>query len=186
APVCEVPSNVIVAVLSNKANLNWDDVPGAVRYQIGGRRAGTTNFRYILATSSNRVVSGLSPGITYEFQIRAACPGDTSDFSPIDSFTTMLVKTSDELTEATGLNNMSLSPNPAIDFVMVAVNAAQDGPAVLTITDLAGRTVLSQGVEVVSGQNKVTLPTGNLPNGLYLVEMRQAAFSAVSRLEVIR
>jgi len=186
APVCAVPSNVVVAVLSNKAQLDWDDVPGATRYQLSGRRAGTTNFRFIITLSSNRLVGALTPGTTYEYKIRAACPGDTSDFSPIGSFTTLVAKTGEGIADATGLNNLSLSPNPAIDFVMVQVGAAQDGPAVLTITDLAGRTVLSLEVEMVAGQNTVTLQTGNLQNGLYFVEMRQAAHSAVSRLEVIR
>jgi len=186
APVCGVPSNVNVAVLSNKAQLDWDDVPGAARYQLAGRRAGTTNFRYIVTTASNRVVGGLMPSTTYEFQIRAACPGDTSEFSPIGSFTTLAAKEGQGIAPESGLNNLGLSPNPAIDFVMVEVEAARQGSAVLTIADLTGRMVFSQSVELLEGQNTVTLPTGNLHNGLYLVEMRQAGFSAVSRLEVIR
>jgi hypothetical protein len=186
APVCAVPSNIIVAVLANKANLDWDDVPGATRYQVAGRRAGTTNFRYILSSGSNRVVAGLSPGVTYEFQIRAACPGDTSDFSPIGSFTTLVAKEGQEFAQESGLNNLGLSPNPAIDFVMVEVEAARQGDATIRIADMAGRMVFSQTVALLEGHNTVTLPTGNLHNGLYLVEMSQAGFSAVSRLEIIR
>lgn len=55
-------------------------------------------------------------------------------------------------------------PNPAVDVVTVSVNA--EGNAVLNITDLAGRTVLSQNVSLENG--KTTVNIASLNSGSYL------------------
>ena len=185
-PVCAVPTNIQTIVMADKISLDWDDVPGATRYQIAGRKAGTTNFRYILTVGSMRQINNLLPSNTYEYQIRAACPFDTSDFSPLATFVTLAARVDEGLVQASALGNVRLSPNPAQDFTWLSVNAMNEGSAKVVIRDLTGRAFSMMESQLVAGENTLQLETGNLQNGLYLVEIRQGDQAEVKRLEIIR
>ncbi len=185
-PVCGVPSNIITNVMSNRVSINWDDVPDATIYQVLGRKQGTARFRFVYSTTSNRLVNGLMPGTTYEYQIRAACPYDTSDLSALGYFTTLLAKTAEPLEDAGAFSSLSLSPNPAQDFTRILATTANDGPAILTIRDLSGRIFVMNQYNLLAGQNTIELPTSSLENGLYLVEIRQGMLAEVGKLEIIR
>lgn len=84
--------------------------------------------------------------------------------------------TQDKLVEAT------VYPNPAKDFLNVSVSN-YNGNADLTITDIAGKTVLSQAMSLVNGNAVVN--TANLTSGMYIVKMQLADGSQVKKNVVI-
>ncbi|MCS7037622.1 MAG: T9SS type A sorting domain-containing protein, partial [Saprospiraceae bacterium] len=78
-------------------------------------------------------------------------------------------------------------PNPlAGEQLWVQVSEAEGGGAgVLTLSDAAGRLLLSQPVE--RGQGTLALPVGHLPAGLYLLTYRAPSGAvAVQKLVVPR
>ncbi len=185
APVCQVPSNLYAYPTSTKSLVDWDDVPGAVGYQIAGRRVGTTKFRFVLASESQRMIPGLTPGTDYEFMVRAACAGDTTEFSPLFQFTTLTAKM-EAPTDDRSFSDVTLWPNPASDFAQLALSTIEDGPARLIIRDLSGRMLLISEHELMAGPSVISLQTNQLEGGFYLVELVQGNRSTVMRLEIIR
>ena len=76
----------------------------------------------------------------------------------------------------------SVYPNPAKDVVTIAFNGF-NGDAQLTVTDLAGKTVINKNVTVTAdGQLKVNVP--ELNNGMYIFNM-QLGDGTVSKFNVV-
>ncbi len=72
--------------------LNWDTTGTALQYQIRGRILNTPNWTYLQINNpiqNQLLANGLSNNTSYEWQIRSICaPGDSSVWSPLDTFTT--------------------------------------------------------------------------------------------------
>ncbi|MCB9045108.1 MAG: T9SS type A sorting domain-containing protein [Chitinophagales bacterium] len=63
-------------------------------------------------------------------------------------------------------------PNPANDFTTLEFDAKSRGKADITITDISGRTMAHiPAAETVVGVNKQRIPTGQLPDGLYIINV---------------
>lgn len=68
--------------------------------------------------------------------------------------------------------DLSLSPNPATDWVRAQIDQEWNGRALLRIADQEGRTVQSQVVEKNSNPLYLNLDVHNLPSGAYVVYLR--------------
>lgn len=76
----------------------------------------------------------------------------------------------------------SVFPNPAKDQVNVVINGF-NGDAVMTVTDVAGKTVMNQTITInENGQAKVN--TASLTNGMYLFNLEMAN-GTVSKFNVV-
>lgn len=64
----------------------------------------------------------------------------------------------------------SVYPNPAKSKVNVVLTAPSSDKVSLVVTDIAGKVVLSQPVQLVSGDNNIALSISNLPSGTYMVK----------------
>ncbi len=88
---CEFPENIMVDLGTdpNRVNISWDVMPGAVEYQVRYRRALTTTWNNLAATTTTRTVQVLVQNKVYDYRVRSKCPDGTwSDMSPIDKFRT--------------------------------------------------------------------------------------------------
>ena len=94
---CATPTNLTSSPLTNKATVSWGATSSAVKYdlrkmEVGGSTWSTLNN----LTSTTRTFSGLTPGVTYEWQVRAHCDltgTNISDWTVSEEFTTQLVCT---------------------------------------------------------------------------------------------
>jgi hypothetical protein len=92
---CPTPQNIAVSnILTDRATISWNFNTSVHHYAVRARVSGTTiwtrNISHIY--TGNRTITGLSDGITYEFQIRSACTNDTSNVSSwtaMQTFTTL-------------------------------------------------------------------------------------------------
>jgi hypothetical protein len=85
------------------------------------------------------------------------------------------------LNEETSIEGLAY-PNPAVDVVTVSVNA--EGNATLNVTDLAGRTVLSQNVTLENGKTSVNIASLNTGSYLFNVTLENGSstqFSVVKK-----
>ena len=106
---CPIPQNIAVSnILTDRATISWNFNTSVHHYSIRAREAGTIiwtkNISHIY--TGNRTISGLSDGVTYEFEIRSACTNDTSNVSSwtaMQAFTT-LANCNDKPTSATTSN----------------------------------------------------------------------------------
>jgi uncharacterized repeat protein (TIGR01451 family) len=69
--------------------------------------------------------------------------------------------------------NASIYPNPAKESFNVVFNSGEAGIANLVMFDNTGRKVLSSQTQVNVGQNKTSINTNSLDNGLYFIELIQ-------------
>ena len=82
--------------------------------------------------------------------------------------------------------DLKLKPNPINrggEFTLM-FHAIQAGQASISITDLVGNELLHKIVDVKSGAEEITVKTGNLKAGLYIVRMAQGGKVATKKLVI--
>ena len=87
--ICSAPANSTVAQINDTdIRIDWEDIPGAIRYQIQYRPQGGTWERKS-GTNSQKRLNDLIPGTTYEYRIRSRCATDNiwTAYSSISSYT---------------------------------------------------------------------------------------------------
>ena len=87
---CVVPEGLNVTGLGEtQAVLNWLEVPGATLYNVRYRVAGSLWWTTLAAIGTSRLLTGLTPGTVYEFQVRTKCGTSVaSSYSSTMVFTT--------------------------------------------------------------------------------------------------
>ena len=86
---CEAPANVTATkVTSNSAQITWSAVSGAQSYSVQYRPAGTTRWKTISTKATLAKLKKLRPNTSYEYQVATVCADGTSDYSPLQIFTT--------------------------------------------------------------------------------------------------
>ncbi len=89
---CSYPENISVDLGAdpNRVNISWDAVPGATEYQVRYRRALTSTWSNLIATTTNRIVQVLVQNKVYDYRVRSKCPdGSWSEMSAIEKFRTV-------------------------------------------------------------------------------------------------
>lgn len=89
---CEVPTNLSAnSITTSSATISWVVASGAFEYQVRYRVKGTTLWNTVTAGTNQLSLSGLEPGMTYQFSVRSNCsvdPAIASVFSVPAEFTT--------------------------------------------------------------------------------------------------
>lgn len=70
-----------------------------------------------------------------------------------------------------GETRVSVFPNPANDFVHVAVETDRPGDLTVQLLSLDGRVLQEKRLELNGGLERTQLPLANLPSGMYLVQL---------------
>ena len=101
-------------VTGNSATLSWSaTTPAPGLYQVRYRKVGnaTETQTNVSGAFNSLAISGLEPGATYQFRVRALCNGVFTAFSSVYSFTTPLASTCEQPTQisATSLGNGMVS-----------------------------------------------------------------------------
>lgn len=87
------------------------------------------------------------------------------------------------VSEVTVANDISISPNPAIDQVKVAVNLADaTSKTIIRVYDLNGRVVAEETLE--AGSFATTMDVSSLEAGLYVVEVTTGEVKSTKKLQI--
>jgi len=78
-------------------------------------------------------------------------------------------------------NNISIYPNPAQDQIVINCASIKDMDAVITILDVAGKEVYRTNSNSVQ---RISIPTKELSNGLYIVRIQTADFTTAKKVLV--
>lgn len=158
---CSTPLNPAVSVLMpSSVTLTWDAVPGAISYEVQGRRAGLGGPKTLSTLGNSVVVNVVVPNTAYEWRLRALCATSTSDYTGVQTFTTPSLRLPEQAT---------LSPNPTKG--LLAVNAEDGTP--IQVHSLDGR--LMGTYKVVAGR----LDLSDVPDGTYMLGPLMGAFHRV-------
>ncbi len=81
---------------------------------------------------------------------------------------------------------LAVYPNPTSDYLQVVLDNQELNSATLRVLDLNGRLVAEQNFNVVKGMQELQLSVQNLNEGVYIVNLESAGYSAVSRIIIAR
>jgi hypothetical protein len=85
---CAVPTGLsVISVTSTGATLSWAST-GAASYTVRYRKINTSSWMTVSSSATLRVLSWLTPGSTYEFQVQSICASGSSSYSPSATFLT--------------------------------------------------------------------------------------------------
>ena len=166
--ICPAPVGLYADnITPNKATLHWDNITATESYQIWYRPIGDGAWLKKSAPTNVKTIKSLLPATTYEYKIRTSCsPGDYSEFSEINNFTTLPVRAGDDLLET----DYQVYPNPAINELIITGNFS--GETQLQIVDVTGKCV--QQMICTSNSNEQLLDVSSLPSGIYYITIKNS------------
>lgn len=161
------------SITNNSAVLQWGARTCVNGYQINYRMAGEEAWTVMEpGIAENQALFDLLPATDYEWRVRSTCQTQNqlsfSEYSPIQQFTTLPVKESN--------NQVSdfdyyLYPNPTNSGFTMELQSSSEGIGHLQIHSLVGKLVYETNLSVSSGQNIVEIGPVLPGQGLYFVTM---------------
>jgi hypothetical protein len=73
------------------------------------------------------------------------------------------------LNKEKGFELISVAPNPVLDRAILTLTSVKGGKVDISISDLAGKTVAKESVQVIAGNNPIPLNVGTLGAGTYTI-----------------
>jgi hypothetical protein len=93
------------SITSTGATISWTAVSGATSYNVQHKLSTATTWTTLTASTTSSILTGLTAGSTYNFQIQAVCASGTSSYVA-STFTT---KTANSCGNPTGLTSSSIT-----------------------------------------------------------------------------
>jgi len=105
----------------------------------------------------------LTNGGTVFFEVGPEFTGFTGTYNLV-----LIIKKNPMGIAENGLNSIKVYPNPANDYITIESPNLQQYPTQVKITTVDGRVVMN--VEPGQNQDKIRIPVGNLPDGVYFLQ----------------
>ena len=148
-----VPAHYSVAVVPGTVTYGWTAPAGSI---ISGQGTKEVDITFTV------------PGTNRQVRVNATNSCGTSAYRTRGGIDiTGCVRIGDETTG----NDLSIYPNPAHDQLTLSFTAAKTTAMILTLSDVIGRTVLTEKRTAVEGLNTYQLDLTKLVKGLYLLQV---------------
>jgi len=166
---CETPVGLFSNNLTGtSARLNWTLVPGALAYEVQGRKATSAVWRTKTVPGSKNkwTAPGLVPGTNYVWRIRTVCDasGTLSPYSPEQMFSTPVLRTMEPTA------GVQVYPNPVTDQVNAVLQfpeSLENQPVVIRILGIGANVLAEHSLIASPGTATVSFNAANWPIGLY-------------------
>jgi hypothetical protein len=183
-------------VSTTSVMLSWNNPAPCDSVIVRYNREGTNTYTYIRMayTGGNMVtISNVIPNARYSWRVKTGCGTQFSGYSSKKYFSThsavVSVAHAPEAraekipTDIQQFNDEFLVyPNPVKDQMRLNFFSEQDQQAELILSDIAGRSFLSRPIEVIEGDNTITLNTSEIPSGYYLAQVRTGDVRRIKRI----
>jgi hypothetical protein len=165
---CGNPTNLAAgSITATSATLSWSAIPCATSYIVNYRKKGTTAFTPDTSATPSVVLTGLTAGTVYQWNVTAVCSSKSKSAKITGAnFTTAssLMSVNMEAMQS-GTFDAIVFPNPAKDNALLQITGTKGSVSVM-LYDMVGRKLWTSG-KVTSTQ--IQLPLADLSNGTYLV-----------------
>lgn len=182
--VCDTVSGVTVTNVTNtSATVSWTRGHSLQLWDVDyGRRGFPVNYGTIRQTTSpTYTMEGLEPGTTYDVYVRSYCGTNYfSVWSQRVTFTTTGQSGISEV-EKDGLV-LDIIPNPATSTTVLSVKGIS-GLTTVTITDISGKTIVSDKVKC-DGTLEKAVDVSQFAKGAYFVHVSNDKVNVVQKLIV--
>ena len=170
---CDKPTGLVTnSITSTSAKPKWSAVAGAEVYQVRYRVTGTPPWTNKTTTSLTKLITGLTPSTTYQWQVRAKCnvnPLVWSAWTTSQSFTTLAAKSTDLVLENS--NSIVVYPNPVNDVLNLSVETSVDGNAVVRLSNTIGKIYIDKQLQIIDGMLNTSINVEDLPAGVYFLSI---------------
>jgi hypothetical protein len=102
-----------------------------------------------------------------------------------DPKTTITTVGAGAVNDYTGIEVMTLYPNPAVDDVNLRIVSKAEGLFTVHIFDQRGNMHLSKSEQIKSGNNQFNLDISNLSPGIYLVQVAESASGSLTSRKLL-
>ncbi|MES2747703.1 MAG: fibronectin type III domain-containing protein [Bacteroidota bacterium] len=172
---CAAPTELGSSNVSQTtANLYWNAVSGAVGYVVIYKPINSLSaFITVTASSNSIVISGLTTGTSYTYQVRAICANGTT--------ATMMSSLSSPYVFTT-LNALVVSPNPANGSIRMACFLAEESTVTIQLRDSYGQLVSSINEMGIEGSNEFTMNSESISEGLYILTIKTNSETITSKV----
>ena len=197
---CAVPTGMSTnSVTSHSASVSWNPVAGSDNYQLQYKKSSATNWKSVTLGSTGASSSSLAGNTSYQWKVRSKCSGTTSDYSTIITFTTpgagsgispvgepVFTEAVDGNSRIFGQDNSPLAvyPNPTAGAVLMEYKAVAEVRVHVDVVDAMGRMVFSTTAELQAGPNSMELALTSLPDGVYMLRLKDGETTTLQRIVV--
>ncbi|MDW8333048.1 MAG: fibronectin type III domain-containing protein, partial [Bacteroidia bacterium] len=176
---CSAPTiTLLTSVNSTSVLVSWTQTPGANLYNLQYRRIGTPFWTTMNVATTNALATGLTPGASYEFRVRARCETTTSAYSATQTLSLPPGRTAADDVQTRAM----VYPNPNRGSFTLTFEAPE-GPARVEVYDAAGRTAHTESFWATKGEN-VRVFELKLAAGLYLLRLQSPSGAFFAKLAV--
>jgi transforming growth factor-beta-induced protein len=88
------------------------------------------------------------------------------------------------INEVTSIENLSVYPNPASEFVTVSYTATANEAVSYRMTDLSGKSVIARDLGVRNGAQIENIDLSNVASGMYILEITSGTKRSVQKVSV--
>jgi hypothetical protein len=163
--------------------VTWEEVPGALRYEVCGRPVTSDLWRCHTRFVNDKRFFRMIPGVGHEIIVRVQCAdGRISEYGPADTIYSLDARQGVAQQEQL-MERIQLFPNPAAHEVVIDLQAAE-GKTFVEIRDLSGRVVTQR--QAFEGQQQLRIDVSAEPIGLYLVQLTNGQHTETQRLMIAR
>jgi len=180
---CSSPASTsILNITTSSANLNWDAANGAMGYVVMYKTATTPDWIYLRTSTTQRILTGLTPGTNYSWKVESVCsmqPFIVSEPCAPLHFTTADLRLATESNKAT----VAVYPNPVSNSALVSFSSTQSVHSMIELFDVAGRKALTLLDEnIAEGEHAVTFDRNGLASGIYFLKLSTDNKSVVKKV----
>lgn len=126
------------------------------------------------------------PSDEYNVTVNAAKPKDYKGNFEVNKKDVKLIPFIPGSVITLSKHKLNIYPNPTQGNSTAVFDAAKNGTATVIISDLTGKTIVSQNIETIAGENSVELEINNLVNGLYIVTIKTENAAYIGRLGITK
>jgi len=163
--------------------LKWTNIASVSGYELRlSKNSDNSDAEYFVipgASSNNYPLNTLDASMYY-WSVRAFNGNDTSAWADNYSFSTLNVG----INELGNISNLSVFPNPATNDVNIGFLVLQNADLTITISDILGKTMVEETVEVVSGEFRKSFDISKYDSGIYFLEIKNGESNIVKKFVV--
>lgn len=159
-----------VDITSTSAKLSWSYTFTPDKWKIKYRPSSTTDWTTVKTggTNTSYILTGLMPSTIYDWQIRAKCDGENSNWSTTQNFKTAPYKIAEVISEV----SFSIYPNPAREEISILFTIGKACFVSMKVYDLNGKEMSTWfNGQMVEGEQVLSFDLSSFAKGIYFVRM---------------
>jgi hypothetical protein len=175
---CNTPTGLTVSNITNtNVTLSWNPAVGAAYYGIRYKKTSSSVWTMGTSTPTMKLLTGLTPGAQYEFQVQSYCGAPTPGPYTASIVWTQATKIPPTAggkivgTEEELISNVNIYPNPTSNLLNIDLMVTESSNTIIKVLDMSGRLIKQTQVKSEKGLNPITMDLSELASGIYALQI---------------